>query len=395
MSSLVVTTQIGGAKKTQVWHPTPSTPLALGHPFRWVMEKTKSGIRIRDMDLNRHSIQRARLHEVSNSQISAGVEIDLSPLKIFIKPTRALEAASSSKAGNIAPLVKWIEDQTLPRVLESVTFQKMLRYTAIGFATFIILSLIWPKPKQDELIPAQFAKIVLSQPKSSPANSETKTDSAQNPASAKVQNSAVVQAFRAKALQNAVNGLLKGGMTRLLEQSDFVAGSSSNEAKRLFDAKSDSLRATAPDNGIVKTDLKVTAVGGADASGKGYAKGEHAGVEGQGHSFVSMNVADSTVEEGLTKDEVGEVIHRHLSEVRYCYESAMLRQPDIEGKLVINFVIGSVGGVNSSEVKSSTLPDPRLDDCVLRRLGTWKFPKPKGGINVAVSYPFIFKTLGK
>jgi TonB family protein len=108
-----------------------------------------------------------------------------------------------------------------------------------------------------------------------------------------------------------------------------------------------------------------------------------------------MDTGSSTVEQGLTKDEVGEVIHKHLSEVRYCYESAMIRSPDIEGKLLVSFVIGGTGMVKSSEVKSSTLSDARLDDCILRRLGTWKFPTPRGGIDVAVTYPFIFKTLGR
>ena len=103
----------------------------------------------------------------------------------------------------------------------------------------------------------------------------------------------------------------------------------------------------------------------------------------------------SSVDEGLTKDEVGEVIHKHLSEVRYCYESAMIRSPDIEGKLMTDFTINGQGIVKSADVKSSTLPDPRLDDCIIRRLVTWKFPKPRGGVDVAVAYPFIFKSLGR
>ena len=69
--------------------------------------------------------------------------------------------------------------------------------------------------------------------------------------------------------------------------------------------------------------------------------------------------------------------------------------PALEGKLMVNFTIGGTGMVKSTEVKSSTLPDPRLDDCILRRLATWKFPNPRGGIDVAVTYPFIFKTLGR
>ena len=130
----------------------------------------------------------------------------------------------------------------------------------------------------------------------------------------------------------------------------------------------------------------------------GYGKGEHAAVKGQGKGFVPFVQADasgSVVEEGLTRDEVGEVIHRHLSEVRYCYESAMIREPDIEGKLMVAFVIGGSGTIKSAEAKSSTLPDPRLDDCIIRRLVTWPFPKPRGGVDVAVTYPFIFKTLGR
>ena len=50
--------------------------------------------------------------------------------------------------------------------------------------------------------------------------------------------------------------------------------------------------------------------------------------------------------------------------------------------------------MKSEDVRNSTLTDPGLDDCVLRRLANWKFPETKGGIDVAVNYPFIFKSLG-
>jgi len=287
--------------------------------------------------------------------------------------------------------------------LEAVWFKKSLRYSTLAFLAFIALCWLWPKSKPDtqELIPAQFTKIIMTQPKkmaAAPAASESVAKSSSTPK--KVQDAAVVQAFRAKALQNAVSGLVKGGMTKLLAQSDFVAGTDqTKDAKRLFDTKSKALQATGQEVGLnPNKNVKVAAIGGdgsATGSKLGYSKGEHAGVNGQGHSFVSMDVAGAAVEEGLTKDEVGEVIHRHLSEVRYCYESAMLRTPDIEGKLMINFVIGAPGNVKSSDIKSSTLPDPRLDDCILRRLVTWKFPQTKGRIDVAVTYPFIFKTLGR
>jgi TonB family protein len=186
----------------------------------------------------------------------------------------------------------------------------------------------------------------------------------------------------------------------LLAQSDLVAGARNNAAaKSLFNTQNKALQAAAPATGLTDSkNTQIAALGGnapGGGPGVGYGKGDRVGVSGQGDSFVAMDTGGSTVEEGLTKDEVGEVIHRHMSEVRYCYESAMVRSPDIQGKLMIAFKIGGNGVVKTSEVQSSTLPDPRLDDCILRRLNTWKFPEPRGHIDVAVSYPFLFKTLGR
>lgn len=170
-------------------------------------------------------------------------------------------------------------------------------------------------------------------------------------------------------------------------------------AKRMLDSKNQGLTATAPSVGAGGNhEVKVGMLGGGGAGSNGqvgYGKGDHAQVSGQGKGHIAMDLGSSDVTEGLTKEQVGEVIHRHLSEVRYCYESAMIRQNDIEGKLMVAFTIGGTGMVKSTEVKQSTLSDARLDDCILRRLATWKFPLPKGGVDVAVTYPFIFKTLGR
>ncbi|OFZ22384.1 MAG: hypothetical protein A2X94_00100 [Bdellovibrionales bacterium GWB1_55_8] len=282
---------------------------------------------------------------------------------------------------------------------EDLWFLKALRHAAIGLSAILLITWFWPAPKPtDELIPAQFTKIVLARPATSePAAPAGETGAASR--ATPVEKAAVVQAFRAKALRNSINGLLKGGMTRLLAQSDFAMGArNSGQAKRLFDSRTNALQATGAEAGLMNSkDVQVASIGGAGAGGSkvGYGKGGGASVAGQGTSHVSLDLGGSNVEDGLSKEEVGEVIHRHLSEVRYCYESAMLRTPGIEGRLIVNFLIGGSGSVLSSEVKSSTLPDPRLDDCILRRLGTWKFPATKGAINVAVSYPFIFKTLGR
>jgi len=272
-----------------------------------------------------------------------------------------------------------------------------------GMAGLVLLggiAALWPSPdpKTEELVPAQFAKVVMTQtprPKSSEASASSAASA--SGAAAKVEKTAVVQAFRAKALQSAVSGLLKGGMTQLLAQSDIVAGTArSAEAKQLLNSRSNALQNTAPVGQSDPKALKIAAVGGeGTGGGKGYGKNAAGGVEGQGGSFVGMDLGGVSVEEGLSKDEVGEVIHKHMSEVRYCYESALIRSPDVEGKLMVAFTIGGNGLIKSAEVKSSTLSDAGLDDCILRRLKSWKFPQPRGHVDVAVGYPFIFKSLGR
>lgn len=292
---------------------------------------------------------------------------------------------------------------------ETEWYRKTLLATGATLALLLALAVLIPYTPPEEpidVIPPQVAKLVLQKPQPAAASApETAAAKAVAEAPKKVQQTAVVQAFRAKALQSAVSNLLKGGMAKLLAQSDFAVGTNASlQARKIFDAKSKALDPTAPDVGYDSSkSLSVASLGGTGAGtgakgaagSVGYGKGDHASLKGQGESFVSLDIAAASVEDGLTKDEVGAIIHQHLSEIRYCYESAMIRAPDIEGKLLMSFVIGGNGSVKTSEVKSSTLPDPRLDDCVLRRLVTWRFPQPKGGVEVAVTYPFIFKTLGR
>ena len=257
-------------------------------------------------------------------------------------------------------------------------------------AALIMIVLLWPKAetKEDELIPAQFAHVVMRPA----AAASSSTQESGRAAPKKAQETAVAQAFRSKALTSAVSGLLKGGMSKLLAQSNLMVANPS-QSRGLFGSKSSLETADVRSAATAPGEVKIAAWGGTGAAV--YGKGESKGVTGQGGGQVSLDLSDSVVEEGLTKDEVGEVIHKHLSEIRYCYETSLMRVPDLEGKMMSSFVINGGGIVRSSSVKSSTLNDARLEDCILRRLASWKFPKPKGGVDVPVTYPFVFKALGR
>jgi hypothetical protein len=44
-------------------------------------------------------------------------------------------------------------------------------------------------------------------------------------------------------------------------------------------------------------------------------------------------------------------------------------------------------------VRSTTMNNQPVENCIMARIKTWAFPKPKGGGQVLVSYPFLFKSL--
>jgi TonB family protein len=65
--------------------------------------------------------------------------------------------------------------------------------------------------------------------------------------------------------------------------------------------------------------------------------------------------------------------------------------PDLYGKILVKFTIGARGEVAESRVDTSTLKSALVEGCIMRRMASWKFPEPKGGTQVRVSYPFLFK----
>ena len=91
----------------------------------------------------------------------------------------------------------------------------------------------------------------------------------------------------------------------------------------------------------------------------------------------------------LDRAEIQRVMDRAMSRIRYCYERALTSDADLDGKLTTLFVIGATGDViNTTRLQSTVTSE--VDACVLRVIRSLKFPTPKGGGQVTVTYPFIF-----
>lgn len=103
---------------------------------------------------------------------------------------------------------------------------------------------------------------------------------------------------------------------------------------------------------------------------------------------------EALVEGGLDKDQIAAVINRHIGEVIYCYEKGLQVKPGLKGRVGMNFTINGSGVVSSASVGQSLLGSAQVEGCITNRLRTWKFPKPVGGVNVKVQYPFMLGRVG-
>lgn len=102
------------------------------------------------------------------------------------------------------------------------------------------------------------------------------------------------------------------------------------------------------------------------------------------------SAGSGTVVGSLDKDEIRRVVHRHVSEVKYCYERALVKDPTLAGKVTIAFTIDPEGLVSTASIKDDTLADASVGKCIVKAVQRWTFPKPVGGGMVVAKYPFVF-----
>ncbi len=95
----------------------------------------------------------------------------------------------------------------------------------------------------------------------------------------------------------------------------------------------------------------------------------------------------------LSAEQINRVVRANQAAVRYCYEVEVQRQPNLRGRIEINWRINLQGAVTSARVARSSMSNARVEGCIVRQVRNWRFPRPDGG-EVTVTYPFIFGVQG-
>jgi hypothetical protein len=144
----------------------------------------------------------------------------------------------------------------------------------------------------------------------------------------------------------------------------------------------------------------VQGLGGVGTKGKGGGLGGYGDVaiasgDGRGISSIGVSQGGVGVDGGLDRHVIQATIAKYLNQVRACYEDRLRVNPGLAGTLTMDFQIGPSGRLNFAKVKSSTVGDPQVGSCLAGRMMAWEFPKPRGGVNVAVNYPFSLRPVGQ
>lgn len=122
---------------------------------------------------------------------------------------------------------------------------------------------------------------------------------------------------------------------------------------------------------------------------KGYGTISNGGI---GTADVGVVEEEADVGGGLDKDAVAAVIKANIGQIRFCYERKLTANPNLYGKVLVQFSIEGQGSAMRPKVARTTLSDTDVEGCILRRLSQWKFPTPPSGTSVLVTYPFLFKS---
>jgi len=127
--------------------------------------------------------------------------------------------------------------------------------------------------------------------------------------------------------------------------------------------------------------------------GAGTGTGQGFGVGHGSHKVrapLICGCGDANVSGRLPPEVIQRIIRQNYGRFRSCYEQGLSRNPNLEGRVQVRFVVGRDGSVANVQRGDSDLPDSGVVGCVVSAYYGLSFPRPEGGI-VTVVYPIMFQ----
>jgi len=99
----------------------------------------------------------------------------------------------------------------------------------------------------------------------------------------------------------------------------------------------------------------------------------------------------------LSKEAIDDGVRDQIPEILQCYQGWLQRNPDLEGRINVKFVIATseedpdLGYVREVDLADTTIGNVWMEGCVLSAMEDAEFEAPSGGV-VIVTYPFEFSS---
>lgn len=107
---------------------------------------------------------------------------------------------------------------------------------------------------------------------------------------------------------------------------------------------------------------------------------------------VDLNIGDSEAEfsGSIDREAIRRVIRENIKLFENCYNMALRRNSDAYGKVEIRWLIQEGGRATDTKVKTNTLNDKPMGECISRVIKSLTFPEPPPDQIAEVTYPFVF-----
>lgn len=103
----------------------------------------------------------------------------------------------------------------------------------------------------------------------------------------------------------------------------------------------------------------------------------------------TMRMMEPAVSGRLPAEAIQRIVRANLGRMRGCYADGLAKDPSLEGRVAVKFVIDREGRVSFASAEGSSFPSASVSGCVARAFNALEFPAPENGI-VTVVYPLVF-----
>lgn len=320
------------------------------------------------------------------------------------KPTAA--AAGAAPSALFVPLAPHYRSYGLPWEIDAEEQQRLRRLISGGFLLLLLLGLVLPfihlppiVEAPSEAVPERLARLMVQQqrPKPPPPVARPKPQAKPIPKPVVVPKPVDRTAQARRKAQHAIQAV-QDQLADLRRDMDPAALSQTRNLQGAVGQDSHAERSLIASRAGAGSGAYITTASASRGfgSGAGALTGHQAA---QVTSRIEQAAAASEVTHGgsgrasRSEEEIALVFDRNKSAIYALYGRALREQPDLQGKLVLQFTIAPSGEVTECHVISSELHDPDLERKIVALVELFRF-QPKDVAPITTTKPIEFVPAG-